>query len=176
MKKHLLLPIIYAAIFAIVFYRAPLLYAQFAVGIFLGFSLLFFDRILHIFFVDPQSEFSQLAREQWRARNVRGFLQLMFQSSAFQEKLVTRSILFLISYAALAIFVLTSTGSVLGAGLVLGIGLHFCLDFFIYRKDVRQFRKHFLWQIKRELSEQEISTLLWSFVTFFILLSLLVLK
>ena len=77
---------------------------------------------------------------------------------------------------AFALYVMTSTGSVLGMGMILGIGLHFCLDLWQYRSDEQKFNLHFFWQIKRKLVAREITYLVVSFSLFFLLLSMLMIQ
>jgi hypothetical protein len=174
MLLHLLLPFVYALLFVFSF---PNYYyfAQFVVGVVIGFSLFFFDRLAHVFFIQPETEFSQLVKESWRKKDIIGIIKLLSVAKTLQEHLTTRSVLFLCIYIILTIFVITSTGSTLGVGLVLGLGPHFCFDLFMYRRDLVQFHKHFLWQLKKELAEKEVDTLIAAFVLFFVVVSLLVL-
>jgi hypothetical protein len=172
---HILSLLVYAALFVFAFPH-PADYAQFLIGLSLGFSLFFLDRVFDVFFIRPETEFSQIVRGEWKKRKFWSMVSTILQGKELQEKLITRSILFLIAYVAVAIFVLTSTGSILGIGLVLGIGFHFCMDFIRYRKDLEKFNSHFLWQVKRKFAKQEVVSLIISFCLFFALISLLVLK
>ncbi len=172
---HLLLPFLYALPFFFVF-PDKTQYFQFVVGLLCGFLIFVLDRFLHVFFIQPQTEFSQKIRFHWKNRQFTKMMHDLWADRDQQQELITRSSVFLISYVALAIYVITSTGSVLGIGLILGIGLHFCLDFWRYRRDEERFHKHFLWQLKRKLTDKEMTYLVISFTLFFLLLSMLVIR
>ncbi len=175
MMTHFFSLTIYALLFIFAFPN-PIEYVQFLIGLLLGFGLFFLDRVFDVFFIRPETEFSQLVREEWKKRRIWSMFSTILSGKELQEKLITRSVFFLIAYVAVAIFVLTSTGSILGIGLVLGIGFHFCVDFIRYRSDLEKFNRHFLWQVKRKFAQQEVLSLVISFCLFFALLSLLVLK
>lgn len=172
---HLILPTIYSLFF---FFTFPnkLDFVKFLLGVNLGFLLFFIDRILHIFFIEPETEFSQTMRAVWKEKKYRQFFKFLITSTNLQRRLVTRSAFFFVAYVATAIFMLTSTGSVIGAGIILGIGLHFCFDFLLYRRDMQKFHEHFLWQIKRQFADTEVNAIVGAFCAFFILLSFLVIK
>ena len=171
---HVILPGLYALIFFLSFRRQPILFAQFMIGVYLGFGLLLLDRLLHVFFIAPDTEHSQQIRLAWKGRHFSQVARALMFSQTVQQRLITRSVLFLVAYVGLALFVVTSTGSVLGEGVVLGIGLHYCFDFFLYRRNLELLHQHFLWQLKRRLAEQEVTALFFSMCTFFVLLTLLV--
>jgi hypothetical protein len=170
---HLLVPLLYSLLFIGTF---PLgwPYAQFAAGVFVGFAFFWLDRILHVFFVDPDHQFHQVVRQSWREGKYFSAVKLIFTQRDLQEKLITRSVLFFLTYLAVTLFVLTSTGSLFGIGLVLGIGLHFGFDFIRYYRNLGGFQRHFLWQVQRQWSAQEVRWLVGGFITFFGLISLIV--
>jgi hypothetical protein len=172
---HLIIPILYAVPFFFVF-ADKLLYLQFCLGLLCGYLLFVLDRLLHVFFIQPDSDFSQRIRQQWQQRQYGLMVKTFLTNRQQQSELMTRSVIFLIVYVALAIYVITSTGSVLGAGLILGIGLHFCLDFWRYRQDENAFHRHFLWQLKKKIIDNEVTYLVISFTIFFVLISLMVIK
>jgi hypothetical protein len=172
---HILLPVLYGLPFSLVI-RPFELFLQFFVGVQVGFLIFFIDRIFHVFFVDPESEFSQLIRGEWLKKRYRGALRMLARGRDLQKKLTTRSVLFLLIYVPIALFVLTSTGSYFGMGLVLGLGLHYCYDFIQYRRDLTKFHDHFLWQVKRPFSKIEINSMIAVFIIFFTLISLLMFR
>lgn len=147
-----LLPILYAIPFFFVFHGLGM-YLQFCLGLILGFLISNLDRFLNTFFIQGENPATPPSNE-----------------------LITHSVLFLLIYVGLAIYVLTSTGSVIGIGLILGIGLHLCIDLWRYQKDEQKFRQEFLWQLKQQLSKQQINYLVIGFSLFFLLLSFLVIR
>lgn len=175
MPLHLIVPVVYAVPFFFVF-PDKWMYLQFLLGFVFGFLIFILDRFLHVFFIQPESEFSQQVKARWNERNFKEVVQLFVVARQQQQELMTRSVLFFIVYIGLAIYILTSTGSVVGMGLILGIGLHFCLDFWRYRQNEVRFHQQFLWQLKKTLAQQEITYLVVGFSLFFILLSMLAIR
>lgn len=165
MALHLLLPLIYSLFF---FRSFPDIWSMvfFVVGTFIGFQILFLDRVLHAFYLYPETEFNQLVRSLWVNKNYVGVIKALAQAETLQEKLLTRSTLFLIVYVLMTIFVMTSTGSVLGTGIMLGMGLHYTYDFWRYSRTPEKFAKQYLWQVKRTISEREVRgfVLVWTVV------------
>lgn len=172
---HMLLPLFYAAPFWFAFAN-HIVFAWFVTGIMLGFSIFILDRLAHVFFIQPESEFSGIVREAWKNRRFREVFFLLSKAGTLQEKLMTRSVLFLMIYLGLAIFVITSTGSAFGVGMVLGIGLHFCLDFVLYRRNFAEFERLFLWQLKRKITQREVDLLTVAAVGVLSLFSLMVFR
>ena len=169
---HFALPAIYSLLFLFV-YQPPQRFVIFLIGLYLGFSLLFLDRILHIFFIEPEAEYSQILIDTLRQKKFLLFFKTVLLSRAHQQHLITRSVLFLAAYAGTAFFVITSTGSTIGTGIVLGIGLHYSFDFFRYARNSDLLHKHFLWQIKKTFKQQEMSALCGAICIFFLLLTVL---
>jgi hypothetical protein len=168
------LPLIYSALF---FFSFPIwyLFALFLIGVMIGFAVIYADRLLHAFYLYPDTEFNQLLQTEWKRKNVFGVWNLLIQAEGHQEKLLTRSILFLAVYAVLTFFVLTSTGSMVGIGLMLGMGLRYTVDFWKLSRDPEVFHRQFLWQLKRSLSQQEVRGCVIGWTIAFSILSALVL-
>lgn len=80
--------------------------------------------------------------------------------------LISRSVLFILAYLPLAFFLLTSSGSILGMGLILGIGVQLALEMLSLRSDQALFQARFLTQLKRPLSLQEVTLLSFGFMFF----------
>jgi hypothetical protein len=59
-------------------------------------------------------------------------------------RLVTRSILFIIAYFVLSLFLVTSSGSPLGMGLIMGIGLVLAFELWNSKKFVEFFNHYFI--------------------------------
>ncbi len=172
---NIFLPFLYSALFAFKFPGGWGSFGLFGVGVWVGFQLLFLDRVVHAFYLYPDTEFNTLVRSLWIKRDLKGMFRALTQAETLQEKLLTRSALFLIVYIFLTIFVLTSTGSAVGIGVMLGMGLHYTADFWRYSQNPQQFAKQYLWQIQRSFSPREIRAFVVSWTVFFVVLSLLVL-
>jgi hypothetical protein len=167
-------PFLYPLIFLIAFPDLFLM-AQFICGYFVGFYFFLVDRFLHAFFLYPETEFNQLVQKALKDKKYLQMVKVLLQADTLQEKLLTRSILFFCIYIALTFFVMTSTGSIIGIGLMLGLGMHICLDLLSHSKDTETFHKHFLWQLKRKLSQKEVERFVAGFIAFFGVASILVL-
>lgn len=68
----------------------------------------------------------------------------------FPQKLITRSLLFVAAFTAAALFILTSSGSSLGAGIVIGLGISLLGEMIAYLRNPPQFQQRFLYQLKRQ--------------------------
>ena len=97
-----------------------------------------------------------------------------FLESGQQKKLVTRSLLFLLLLFPLGLFLLTSTGSVIGVGMFLSILSGLALEFFILRNDRTGFQERFLHQLKREITAEEQLILITVFISVTVLYGFLV--
>lgn len=90
--------------------------------------------------------------------------------------LITRSVLFMLAYIPVALFVVTSSGSWLGSGLVIGIGLVLLGELFVLRNDETALRAHFVPHLKTPLSRRDITLALAVFcvLLLFLLIKLLI--
>lgn len=82
------------------------------------------------------------------------------------KQLITRSTLFLLAYVVLTIFMVTSSGNLLGVGCVLGIGISLAIEMWQTYRDSEIFHKKFLFQVKRMFSPVEIQRVVWGFSSF----------
>lgn len=85
----------------------------------------------------------------------------------FPQKLITRSLLFVLAFAAAALFILSSSQSSLGAGIVMGLGISLAGEMFVYLRQPQLFQQRFLYQLKRQPSKME---LYWYAIGFSVLL------
>jgi len=121
----------------------PLL--QFVAGLSLGAGLLFFDKII----LAPRYQDSE-------------------HSFVF-----TRSFLFLVAFACVSMWIITSSGSIIGNGLALGIASSLLAEMTHLRRDVAAFHTTFLAQVKKQYSQQDISRLvIVSWIYFLVLVGL----
>lgn len=98
----------------------------FAIGIFFGLALLDVDEFYLYKFYEPD-----------------------------RPRLATRSVLFLLSLFPLGLYILTSTGSPIGVGMLLGIVSGLSLEIFALRNNTKKFYDRFLYQLKRTISVNE---------------------
>lgn len=177
MWLHLFLPFIFSAVFLLRFAQHPWQFALLLLGLVLGFWFILVDRMLHALYVEPEQEFSRKVQAAWLSKNIRLLLSLLLREGpAEQAHLISRSALFMVSFMAIAIYVVTSSTNSLGLGVVLGIGLHYCVDVISYYHFPELFAEHFLWQIKRKFSNREVKWMIGGFLFYFLMLTLLSLR
>lgn len=135
------------------------LWALFAAGVVVGRYIFWFDQhILYPLYAGKQQ--------------LPGLSEENVEQSSMKVVPVTLTPIFSAAYVPLALFVVTSGGSGLGAGLVLGMGLVMCRDLLQTRQDPVAFSTRF-YQGKKQLSLQEIQWITWFFVGLVAILSIL---
>jgi uncharacterized membrane-anchored protein YhcB (DUF1043 family) len=135
-------------------------YLFFVVGVFLGMLLLIFDeeQLYHYYQDEADASLQDLEQDSMNKESEERFV-------------VTRSTLFLLSLVPLSLFVVTSTGSALGIGFVLGMILGLIIEMWMLRNSSDRFRRRFLRQLKIEMSPERISLLVLGSTAFFIILN-----
>lgn len=89
----------------------------------------------------------------------------------FPQKLITRSILFVLAFTGAALFILTSSGSSLGAGIVIGLGISLVGEMVFYLRKPQLFQQRFLYQLRRQPSFAELKGYVIAFAVILIGLS-----
>lgn len=144
-------------------------------GGFIGFCLVYLDRLIYVYWLHPQEELSQLVRDLIRQHRWRLAFKEVHQRANAQLKLTTRSVLFALAWMLLALFAVTSTGSGFAGGLLMGLGLHMLYDFWRDEQlDPVALNKKLFWQVKREISLEEQKKFLYFFTGAFIIMTLIV--
>lgn len=87
-------------------------------------------------------------------------------------RLITRSLLFILAYFALSIFIITSSGSSLGMGLISGIGLVLAFELWQSRTFVEFFNQYFV-QAKKSWNSREIDGFVKIYLVFYSIITLL---
>ncbi len=120
------------------------------VGLIMGWLLLFLDDLsLHRFYLD-RTQLDQRPRP-----------------------LISRSLLFLIAFVPLSLFVVTSSGSLIGGGMVISMAVVYMSELLLHKNNPQVFAQKFLWQTRSELKQNERNLLSWSSVVLVALLMLL---
>ena len=89
----------------------------------------------------------------------REFLHHLYRSDP-NDGLVTQSILFLGLFFLLSVFVVTSTGSLLGGGIIIGFLANTTASMFALKNSPEQLQSTFFFQLKRPIEKVEILTIL----------------
>lgn len=124
-------------------------------GTLIGFLFVFGDRLVYSLVSRPDETLSVKVKELFvRGRMTEG-LKLLLAERYDQKELVMRSAIFLVVWAVLAFFAMTSVTDHFARGLVLGIGTHLIFDLiYDFREDKERLDQWF-WQIKRTLEPEE---------------------
>lgn len=86
------------------------------------------DHLIYIYFLRPQELNSQRAAHLLGQKDVVGAVSLLSDTRGDREKLVFHTAIFQIVFLVLTFFVVTSSGSLFGYGIVLSFCLHFVVD------------------------------------------------
>jgi hypothetical protein len=88
------------------------------------------------------------------------------------KQLITRSVIFLLVYVFLGLFVVTSSGNFIGTGMIFGIGVTLLSELYALRDNPEAFQQKFLFQLKRHLTPLEIRRLVMAFGIVLLVLSI----
>lgn len=103
-------------------------YLPFWFGGLLGTLLPDLDHIIYIYFLRPHELTSQRAGDLLSKQEVRKALRLLAITRSQRTKLIFHTTYFQIFFLVFTFLVITSTGSLLGRGLVLAFSLHLLVD------------------------------------------------
>lgn len=115
-----------------------------------------------------------LADVEWLHQYYQQPTEVNPEQELLSPEYITRSAVFILTLIPLTIFMLTSTGSSMGMGMLLGILIGLSLEMFALRADQLQFQARFLSQVKRPFTTDEIEKMIVSFCTFSAIVTLLV--
>jgi len=139
----------------------------------LGLAFVYVDRLLHVYMTRPQEQLSLYVKHFIQQKNYRQALQLLAQRGDEQRFLMIRSVIFMIAFAPLAFYVITSTGSLIAVGMIMGIGLYLLYELLSHLKDLEKLKLWLFWPIKRAVTDTETQVAVYGFAFLFVLLSLL---
>jgi hypothetical protein len=143
-------------------------------GTAVGVGILFLDRVAYTY-AYPGEQLSQ--QFSWLVKNKQYIraIEALDSRRQEQERLTFRSVLFMALWVFLAFFALTSTSSLFGKGVVMGLMLHILYDAWRLQKaDPSRLDTRLFWQIKRKFSNEEKLVFLWVITGIFGLFSFLV--
>lgn len=125
-------------------------------GGFIGTFLIDLDHFIYLFFTNPHELTSQRAQRLWEQKHLKELVILTFNTTEERIRLAFHNVLFQLILFILCFFVLTSTGSLFGSGLVMSMALHLLKDEFHEWQVGREERlgQWLFWPIKMEVSLQ----------------------
>lgn len=128
---------------------------QFVVGNLIALCLELVDKLVYAWWLYPFEQ-SSIQIQYWtRRRDVKAVLGLLINGKLDQHKLIFRSLGFALMWVMLAIYVASSTGSVIAMGIVMGLGFDLAWEIVKDWKNPSKLGGWLCWQIKRPVSEKE---------------------
>jgi len=127
------------------------------------------DHVVYIFFLSPQELTSQRVNSMVSKRDFWEAMRLLAQTRSERKELIFHTVFFQLIFLLLTFFVITSSQSVFGRGLVLAFYLHLLLDQVV---DLRETGGISNWFYNSPLKIPEGKTRLYMWIVFGVLLFL----
>lgn len=137
-------------------------------------AFIFVERLLYVYYSRPHEQLSEQVKQLMRIRRYWDGLRLLHARRAEQSRLIVRSVVFMAVWVPMAIFVITSTGSMLASGLVMSIGLHLLYDVLLDIGNVGRLKSWLFWPIQREITDAEVKAVVGVYGGFFLLVTWMV--
>jgi len=103
-------------------------YWPFWIGGLLGVFLPDIDHIIYVYFVQPQELTSQRVGYLMDKKEVKRSVELLYETRSERRGLIFHTIFFQIIFLVLTFWMMSSSGSLFGQGLVLSFALHLSVD------------------------------------------------
>lgn len=139
-------------------------------GLFLGTFLLDLDHLVYWFFLKPDLPESKKAKEYWQKKDFKNLLSLLGENHKTHTSLVFHHFLFQALFLVVTFFVLTSTASVFGKGLVLAMSAHLLTDIYLDLKKNPTHLKNWLFARSPFATITLPSSWLWGYFWFYLIL------
>jgi hypothetical protein len=153
--SHLLVAVIWLVIITLLRWSWQWNLVFFWVGGLLGTFLLDADHLFYLLWINPHELTSLRAKRLVEQKRFKEALILVWDTRHERIRLPFRNALFQPILYVLCFFILTSTGSLFGAGLVMGMALHLLKDEVEdLLTDKERLKKWLFWQIKGEVSDE----------------------
>jgi len=143
------------------------------IGALIGYSIPWIDVLGYVFYLHPEDSETQHIRDDMRAKRFIPALRNSATLLGHPLRLMHRSIYFAAAFFVLGIFVLTSTGSAIGKGVVGGLGIHMVLAMTPFWSSAHELRTRFFWGLADTVSEQSLRILVGLVATISLLVLLL---
>ncbi|OGM12113.1 hypothetical protein A2Z22_03420 [Candidatus Woesebacteria bacterium RBG_16_34_12] len=100
----------------------------FWLGGLIGTLLPYSDHFIYVYFLRPIEPMSLEVRSLVGGKNLRRAFELLITTRRERQKMIFHTVYFQIIFLVLTFFVITSSGSIFGRGLVLAFALHLLID------------------------------------------------
>ena len=127
----------------------------FWLGVVAGAMVLFADPVASAYLTSPHLPFSQKVRQMIQEKRFKETLREVVLHHPIQEQPILHSGLFQAALAGMSLYLVSSSGSLFGAGLVLGMVLHLVRDDLRLWRDQERLNKMLFWNIHRSFSNKE---------------------
>jgi hypothetical protein len=175
MKRYWRFVVWISVVAALIYLHYREMWLGWVIGMVLALGLSIFDRLLYVFWLKPYEQLSIQIQYWIKRRDVVAAWSLLAERGNEQTRLVLRSAGFAILWPVLMIYVLTTTGSIVAVGIMVGLGLDLVVSIIADWEKPQQIASWFCWQIKRPFSNHEVQTIAGSFVFLWLLFLLLLL-
>ena len=102
-------------------------------GVLIGCLLPFLDRLIYVFFIGPQELSSQRVAFSLKRGSLVSAIKLLIETRFERQSLIFHSSFFMVIVLALGFWLITSSASFLGKGIVWGMVAHLVVDRLITR-------------------------------------------
>jgi hypothetical protein len=127
------------------------------VGGVIGWLLPWLDKVAYVYIIHPEVQVSQYVKYKIKQKQYRSAFEVLNNRGGEFDKLTTRSVLFQAAWVGLAVFSISSVGSLFGKVLVMALGLRILLEEWKqYFTDKQKLKSFLFWQVKREISDEEL--------------------
>ena len=127
------------------------------VGGVIGWSLPWLDKLAYVYILHPEVQVSQYVKFKIKQKQYKSAFETLNSRGGEFDKLTTRSFLFQVAWIGLAIFAISSVGSLFGKTLVMALGLRILAENWkLYLTEGQRLKSSLFWQVKREISNKEL--------------------
>lgn len=114
-------------------------YWPFWLGGLIGMFLPDVDHLIYVYFLQPQELTSQRVNFLLERREVKRTLELLYETRSERHGLIFHTVFFQLIFLILTFWIMTSSGSFFGKGLVLSFSIHLLVDQMVDLNDLRNF-------------------------------------
>lgn len=133
------------------------------IGGVIGWVLPWLDKIAYIYILHPEVQLAQYVQYQVKQKQFKSAFEVLNKRGGELDKLTTRSAMFQVIWVVLAVFTLTSVSGLFGKALVMALGLRILVEEWReYLKDKNKLKALLFWQVKREISNDELKWYLYT--------------
>jgi hypothetical protein len=154
------------------FFQFPLgiPFLLFVIGLLIGYTFHIWDRVFQVFIIPELAQ----QRREFISRIHAGQMMRAFRYLVKHVSSMVNSFYFLCLYFPLTFYLISSSGSIVGTGLMLGLGLSYCVHFILSYKKVKEARNIYFQPLSAKVKDSDIQKLMSTFITVFVILSIVV--